>query len=41
MPLLDTILSQNARLFDYECITVEGRDDTPRVVAFGKYGTFL
>ncbi len=37
MSLLDTILQRNARLFDYECITKDGRDDTPRLVAFGQY----
>lgn len=26
-----------ARLFDYECITVEGKNSQPRVVAFGKF----
>lgn len=37
MPLLDTILDKNIRLYDYETITREGRDDTPRSVAFGGY----
>jgi alpha-aminoadipic semialdehyde synthase len=37
MPLLDTILEKKVRLFDYECITKDGRDDTPRLVAFGNY----
>lgn len=37
MPLLDTILNKKVALFDYECITREGRDDTPRLVAFGAY----
>lgn len=37
MPLLDTILDKRIALFDYECITREGRDDTPRLVAFGAY----
>lgn len=37
MPLLDTILEKKVRLFDYECITRDGRDDLPRLVAFGKY----
>jgi alpha-aminoadipic semialdehyde synthase len=37
MPLLDTILDKNIRLYDYECITASGRDDTPRTVAFGGY----
>lgn len=37
MPLLDHILERKARLFDYECITRDGRDDAPRLVAFGKY----
>lgn len=37
MPLLDTILEKKVRLFDYECITKDGRDDTPRLVAFGGY----
>lgn len=37
MPLLDTVLEKNIRLFDYEAITREGRDDTPRSVAFGGY----
>jgi alpha-aminoadipic semialdehyde synthase len=37
MPLLDTILKSNARLFDYEAITKDGADDQARLVAFGKY----
>jgi alpha-aminoadipic semialdehyde synthase len=37
MPLLDTVLDKNICLFDYECITKDGRDDAPRLVAFGKY----
>jgi alpha-aminoadipic semialdehyde synthase len=37
MPLLDHILECKARLFDYECITRDGLDDSPRLVAFGKY----
>lgn len=37
MPLLDSILEKNIRLYDYECITKDGRDDTPRLVAFGSY----
>lgn len=37
MPLLDTILDKKIALFDYECITKDGRDDTPRLVAFGAY----
>lgn len=37
MPMLDQILQLKARLFDYECITKYGRDDTKRLVAFGKY----
>jgi alpha-aminoadipic semialdehyde synthase len=37
MPLLDRILEKKARLFDYECITKGGLDDSPRLVAFGKY----
>lgn len=37
MPLLDTILKKNIRLYDYETITKGGRDDTPRTVAFGGY----
>jgi alpha-aminoadipic semialdehyde synthase len=37
MPMLDTILEKKVRLFDYECITKDGRDDTPRLVAFGNY----
>jgi alpha-aminoadipic semialdehyde synthase len=37
MPLLDTIIEKKVRLFDYECITKEGRDDAPRLVAFGNY----
>lgn len=37
MPLLDTVLESNARLFDYEAITKDGADDAARVVAFGKY----
>jgi hypothetical protein len=26
-----------ARLFDYECITAEGKNGKPRLVAFGKF----
>jgi alpha-aminoadipic semialdehyde synthase len=37
MPLLDTVLDRNICLFDYECITKDGRDDMPRLVAFGAY----
>lgn len=37
MPLLDTMLKKNIRLFDYECITEGGKDNTKRSVAFGKY----
>ena len=37
MPLLDTLLEKNIRLFDYEAITKDGRDDTQRLVAFGYY----
>lgn len=37
MPLLDTVLEKNIALFDYECITRDGKDDTPRLVAFGVY----
>ena len=37
LPLLDTILEKNIRLYDYETITKDGRDDTPRTVAFGGY----
>lgn len=37
MGLLDHLLEKKARLFDYECITKGGLDDTPRLVAFGKY----
>lgn len=37
MPLLDACLEKNIRLYDYECITKDGRDDTSRLVAFGKY----
>ncbi len=37
MPLLDAMLEKKVRLFDYECITEGGRDDTKRSVAFGKY----
>jgi len=37
MPLLDDILNKKARLFDYENITRDGLDGTPRLVAFGKY----
>ena len=37
MKLLDHVVDNHARLFDYECITAQGRDDTPRLVAFGKF----
>ena len=37
MPLLDTILEKNIDLYDYECITEKGRDDTKRLVAFGQF----
>jgi alpha-aminoadipic semialdehyde synthase len=37
MPLLDAVLEKQVRLYDYECITRDGRDDTPRLVAFGAY----
>ena len=37
MPLLDTVLEKNIRLYDYEAITQQGRDDLPRSVAFGGY----
>ncbi len=37
MKLLDTILEKKVRLYDYESITKQGRDDTPRLVAFGGY----
>jgi alpha-aminoadipic semialdehyde synthase len=37
MKLLDTILEKKVRLYDYEAITVGGRDDAPRAVAFGGY----
>ncbi len=37
MKLLDTILEKKIRLYDYESITKQGRDDTPRLVAFGGY----
>jgi hypothetical protein len=40
MQLLDTILNKKARLFDYECITEDGKDNQPRLVAFGKYGSY-
>ena len=30
------LLSQ-ARFFDYECITAQGKSDQPRLVAFGKF----
>lgn len=40
MPLLDEILHRKIRLFDYECITRDGRDDTPRLVAFGTYAGY-
>jgi hypothetical protein len=36
--MLDKFLDQKMRLFDYECITAGGRDDTKRLVAFGKFG---
>jgi len=37
MPLLDAVLEKKVALFDYECITEGGRDDTKRLVAFGFY----
>ncbi|GMI40057.1 hypothetical protein TeGR_g12048 [Tetraparma gracilis] len=37
MPLLQTILDKNVRLFDYECITEGGVKGKPRLVAFGKF----
>jgi alpha-aminoadipic semialdehyde synthase len=37
MPLLDTVLEKNIALFDYECITLDGKDNAPRLVAFGVY----
>jgi hypothetical protein len=41
MAMLDKILKQKMRLFDYECITQGGRDDTRRTVAFGRFGTLI
>ncbi len=35
MDLLDTILSKNIRLIDYECITEGGKRNGSRLVAFG------
>lgn len=40
MPLLDEILHKRIRLYDYECITRNGQDDTPRLVAFGSYAGY-
>ena len=37
MPLLDMILQKNISLYDYECITEKGLDDTKRLVAFGRF----
>lgn len=37
MQMLDHILDCKARVFDYECITKNGEDTTPRLVAFGKF----
>lgn len=37
MHLLDTLLERNARLFDYETIVEQGKEGSPRVVAFGKF----
>lgn len=37
MPMLDHINDTQCRLFDYECITKDGKDGAPRLVAFGKY----
>ncbi|CAE7457430.1 AASS, partial [Symbiodinium microadriaticum] len=37
MEMLDHILTEKCRLFDYECITRNGSDSEPRLVAFGKY----
>jgi alpha-aminoadipic semialdehyde synthase len=37
MDLLDHILETKARLFDYECITKDGKDSGVRLVAFGKF----
>jgi hypothetical protein len=41
MAMLDHILQEKCRLFDYECITRNGSDTEPRLVAFGKFaGTY-
>jgi hypothetical protein len=37
MPLLDALLANNIRTIDYECITVDGKMGSPRLVAFGEY----
>lgn len=37
MALLDSLLEQNIRMIDYECITEGGKRSSPRLVAFGKY----
>ena len=37
MELLDSILENNIRLFDYETITVDGSRNKPRLVAFGGF----
>lgn len=37
MPMLDHINDTQCRLFDYECITKDGKAGAPRLVAFGKY----
>ena len=37
MNLLDSLLEQNIRMIDYECITEGGKRSNPRLVAFGKY----
>ena len=33
----DYHLLKQARFFDYECITAQGKSDQPRLVAFGKF----
>ncbi len=38
MAMLDSFVEKQARILDYECITAKGRDDTKRIVAFGKFG---
>ena len=40
MELLDAVLDRKIRLFDYECITSDGRRGSPRLIAFGSYAGY-